>query len=197
MPSRPTASVRHPAALIASEASALRRDGLTEERLRVENISSVGGTLALLTFRTLLSGRVLRSGEHLVPEAALEALADQNIPFTVKGKATYEQQVAALRGATSYPFGEPRIELSPQVCDTPRRGGSGDADETSGMGGARGAVAAQRVDGEGVRTVSRDQPRDPHVLGVSIGSRAARAVWYESPVRASVGLCRAHGREWQ
>ena len=32
------------------------------------------------------SGRVLRSGEHLVPEAALDALADQNIPFTVKGK---------------------------------------------------------------------------------------------------------------
>ena len=45
------------------------------------------------------SGRVLRSGEHLVPEAALEALADQNIPFTVKGKASYEQQVAAIRGA--------------------------------------------------------------------------------------------------
>jgi len=32
------------------------------------------------------SGRVLKSGEHLVPEAALEALADQNIPFSVKGK---------------------------------------------------------------------------------------------------------------
>jgi hypothetical protein len=47
------------------------------------------------------SGRVLRSGEHIVPEAALEALADQNIPFTVKGKATYEQQVAALRGTAS------------------------------------------------------------------------------------------------
>ena len=30
------------------------------------------------------SGRVLRTGEHLVPEAALEALADQSIPFTVK-----------------------------------------------------------------------------------------------------------------
>ena len=44
------------------------------------------------------SGRVLQSGEHLVPEAALEALADQNIPFTVEGKATYEQQMAALRG---------------------------------------------------------------------------------------------------
>ena len=40
------------------------------------------------------SGRVLRSGEHLVPEAALEALADQNIPFTVRGKTTYEQQMA-------------------------------------------------------------------------------------------------------
>ena len=45
------------------------------------------------------SGRVLRSGEHLVPEAALEALADQNIPFAVKGKATYEQEVSAIRGA--------------------------------------------------------------------------------------------------
>jgi hypothetical protein len=45
------------------------------------------------------SGRVLRSGEHIVPEAALEALADQNIPFSVKGKATYGQQVAAIRGA--------------------------------------------------------------------------------------------------
>ncbi|HKB00875.1 MAG TPA: hypothetical protein VKD90_01590 [Gemmataceae bacterium] len=49
------------------------------------------------------SGRVMKSGEHLVPEAALEALADQNIPFTVKGKATYEQQVAALRGAAPTP----------------------------------------------------------------------------------------------
>ena len=44
------------------------------------------------------SGRVSKTGEHLVPEAALAALADQNIPFTVKGKATYEQQLAAIRG---------------------------------------------------------------------------------------------------
>jgi hypothetical protein len=49
------------------------------------------------------SGRVLRSGEHLVPEAALEALADQNIPFTVKGKTSYEQQVAAIRGTAPAP----------------------------------------------------------------------------------------------
>ncbi len=50
------------------------------------------------------SGRVLRTGEHLVPEAALEALADQNIPFTVIGKATYEQQIAAIRGSVSAPI---------------------------------------------------------------------------------------------
>ena len=47
------------------------------------------------------SGRVLQTGEHLVPEAALEAPADQNISFTVQGKANYEQQVAALRGPAS------------------------------------------------------------------------------------------------
>jgi hypothetical protein len=47
------------------------------------------------------SGRVLRTGEHIVPEAALEALAEQNIEFTVKGKTTYEQQMAALRSAAS------------------------------------------------------------------------------------------------
>jgi hypothetical protein len=47
------------------------------------------------------SGRVLKTGEHLVPEAALEALADQNITFTVKGKTTYEQQMAAIRGPAS------------------------------------------------------------------------------------------------
>ena len=47
------------------------------------------------------SGHVLKSGEHLVPEAALEALADQGIPFTVQGKATYEQQLAAIRGASA------------------------------------------------------------------------------------------------
>ena len=47
------------------------------------------------------SGHVLRSGEHLVPEAALEALANQNIPYTVKGKTTYEQQMAAIRDSAS------------------------------------------------------------------------------------------------
>ncbi|MBY0514969.1 MAG: hypothetical protein K2P78_13770 [Gemmataceae bacterium] len=47
------------------------------------------------------SGKVLKTGEHLVPEAALEALAEKNITFTVLGKASYEKQVAALRSAAS------------------------------------------------------------------------------------------------
>jgi hypothetical protein len=38
------------------------------------------------------SGKVLKGGEHLVPEAALAALADQGITFTVHGKASYEKQ---------------------------------------------------------------------------------------------------------
>ncbi len=46
------------------------------------------------------SGRVLKTGEHIVPEAALPALAEQNLVFTIHGKASYEQQVAALRSAT-------------------------------------------------------------------------------------------------
>ena len=50
------------------------------------------------------SGRIARNGEHIVPEAALEALAAENISFTVKGKATYAQQVAAIRGAAPTPI---------------------------------------------------------------------------------------------
>ena len=64
--------------------------------IRFENRETVKQALAFLLGR--FSGRVTKSGEHLVPEAALGALADQNISFTVVGKATYEQQVAALRG---------------------------------------------------------------------------------------------------
>jgi hypothetical protein len=49
------------------------------------------------------SGKVLKSGEHIVPEAALEALAERGLTFTVLGKASYEKQVSALRSATSGP----------------------------------------------------------------------------------------------
>ena len=47
------------------------------------------------------SGKVLKSGEHIVPEAALQALAERNFTFTVVGKASYEKQVEALRSASS------------------------------------------------------------------------------------------------
>jgi hypothetical protein len=47
------------------------------------------------------SGKVLKNGEHLVPEAALAALAEHGISFTVHGKASYEKQIAALRSAAT------------------------------------------------------------------------------------------------
>jgi len=43
------------------------------------------------------SGRILHTGEVIVPEAALAALAEENYTFTVLGKPTYEQ-MAAFRG---------------------------------------------------------------------------------------------------
>jgi hypothetical protein len=49
------------------------------------------------------SGRVMKNGEHIIPEAALEALAEQDISFTVLGKSSYEQQMAALRSAAPAP----------------------------------------------------------------------------------------------
>jgi hypothetical protein len=55
--------------------------------------------LAIAFLQGRFSGLILRSGEHIVPEAALEAPAEQDIPFTVKGKTTYEQQMAAIRGS--------------------------------------------------------------------------------------------------
>jgi hypothetical protein len=44
------------------------------------------------------SGKVLRGGLHIVPEPALDVLTAQGIPYTVKGRATYEHEVAALLG---------------------------------------------------------------------------------------------------
>jgi DNA-binding LacI/PurR family transcriptional regulator len=53
---------------------------------------------ALAYLLSRFSGLVLRSGEHLVPAAALEELADQNIPFIVVGKATVGQQIEVKQG---------------------------------------------------------------------------------------------------
>jgi hypothetical protein len=47
------------------------------------------------------SGRVLRSGEVIVPEAALEALALENHSFTVLGRATYDQMASFRSDASS------------------------------------------------------------------------------------------------
>jgi hypothetical protein len=47
------------------------------------------------------SGKVLKSGEHIFPEAAMLALAEAIIPFTMHGKASYEKEVAALRSAAT------------------------------------------------------------------------------------------------
>ena len=58
--------------------------------------------LAILMSR--FSGKVLRGGLHIVPEAALEALTAMKIPYAVKGPATYEHEVAALRGDAAAPI---------------------------------------------------------------------------------------------
>lgn len=47
------------------------------------------------------SGRVLRSGEVIVPDAALEALAAENFSFTVLGRATYDQMAPVRNIADS------------------------------------------------------------------------------------------------
>ena len=52
----------------------------------------------LAVLMSQFSGKVLRGGLHIVPQPALEALTAQNIAYTVKGPATYEHEVAALRG---------------------------------------------------------------------------------------------------
>ena len=41
---------------------------------------------------TRFSGRLLRDGIHIVPEAALEALAAEGIPFTMKGNVNDRRQ---------------------------------------------------------------------------------------------------------
>jgi hypothetical protein len=44
-----------------------------------------------------------RSGEVVMPEAALVPLARENFSFAVLGKATHAQEMAALRGTVADP----------------------------------------------------------------------------------------------
>ncbi len=52
----------------------------------------------LAVLMSQFSGKVLRGGLHIVPEPALQALTAENIRYTVKGPASYEHEMAALRG---------------------------------------------------------------------------------------------------
>ena len=45
------------------------------------------------------SFKTCANGETLVPESALAALAVEGIPFTSCGRATYEQNISAIRVA--------------------------------------------------------------------------------------------------
>ena len=47
--------------------------------------TEIKGLTALMS---RFSGKVLRGGLHIVPEAALEVLKAENIPFTDKGPST-------------------------------------------------------------------------------------------------------------
>jgi hypothetical protein len=51
------------------------------------------------------SFKTFKGGEMIVPAAALPAMADEGIRFTVEGRASYEQIVPAVRGAVA-----PRIQ---------------------------------------------------------------------------------------
>jgi hypothetical protein len=59
-------------------------DGVTERRA----LGYLAGRFSFKTWAT---------GETIVPDAALSALAHEGINFTVLGRATYEQTVSAVR----------------------------------------------------------------------------------------------------
>lgn len=68
-------------------------------RIRFPNAEAKRSALGQLPGR--FSFKSWASGEMIVSEDALAFLAVQGIPFTVEGPATYEQNGAALRGATA------------------------------------------------------------------------------------------------
>lgn len=45
------------------------------------------------------SGKAFKSGEHIVPEAAMSALADAGISFTMLRKASDEEAIPPIRSA--------------------------------------------------------------------------------------------------
>jgi hypothetical protein len=65
---------------------------ITDEANKRRALGFLAGRFSFKSFVT---------GEMLVPEYALPALAREGISFTVEGPATYEQITAAFRGPTS------------------------------------------------------------------------------------------------
>jgi hypothetical protein len=64
---------------------------------------------------TRFSGKMLRSGEHFIPEEALIALVRHNIPFTFKGQISEQEATAALRDAVFRRAGRKAKRKSPRV----------------------------------------------------------------------------------
>src|SRR5262245_44025561 len=77
----------------------LPRDNLTRKRnmiqIRFADDASKRRALGFLAGR--FSFKSWASGEMIVPEAALAALALEGIRFSVEGRATYEQLIPAVR----------------------------------------------------------------------------------------------------
>ena len=72
----------------------MESDELTERELAMVVITFPNSETQKKALGFLLgrfSGKVLKNGEHIVPEAALAALAQKNISFTVHGKSSYEK----------------------------------------------------------------------------------------------------------
>lgn len=60
---------------------------------------------------------VLTTGEHIVPEAALAALASEDISFTVRGKTTEEQESQAIiNGDPDHTESEGFSDSEPENC---------------------------------------------------------------------------------
>jgi hypothetical protein len=68
-------------------------------RIRFPDAASERRALGYLAGR--FSFKSWADGVTLVPEGALASLARENIPFSVEGRATYEQIIPALRNPPS------------------------------------------------------------------------------------------------
>jgi hypothetical protein len=58
--------------------------------IRIKDRATERKALAFLLGR--FSDRVMKNGDHVVPEAALEALAQHDIPFIVNARPTCDEQ---------------------------------------------------------------------------------------------------------